>query len=181
MSFDAAVAGIDHNERTRIGGHLGCRTHAGFTAKAQTAVLHGDIAQEAVAVGGGKIEHQPRRLAGGRGERESLVHPHRPFGVEHDARTALHDQAEAERLDQPAATKRVCLSSPPTRTSVATGSEVDSGSSDNGRAVTRGSAAMATKPPMRHTLKTSAIARTVTNLTFPPLFTPLGAASVNGT
>ncbi len=66
-------------------------------------LLHGDVAQEAGAVGRGQIDHQPRRLVVDGGERECLVDPHRPLGVEHDARAALHDQAVAEGLDHAAA------------------------------------------------------------------------------
>ena len=50
-----------------------------------------------------QIDHQPRRLAGRGLEHEGLVDPHRLADIDHDARAALHDQAEAERLDQAAA------------------------------------------------------------------------------
>ena len=58
---------------------------------------------EAVAVGRGEIDHQPRRLARRGIDHEGLVDPHRLADIHHDARAALHDEAEAERLDQAAA------------------------------------------------------------------------------
>ena len=97
------MTGIDDDERPGVGIGRRLRAETDVAAGVQAAVLHGDAVQEALAVGGGKIDHQPRRLVVGGGEREGFVHPHRPLGVEHDAGTALHDQAEAERLDQAAA------------------------------------------------------------------------------
>ena len=99
---DAAMAGIDHDQRTRIGARL----RGGLVANggvARPARGQRDVAQEARAVGRGQIEHQPRRLSVDRGKREGLLDPHRPGDVEHDARAALHDQAVAEGLDQAAA------------------------------------------------------------------------------
>ncbi len=101
-AIDAAVAGIDHDQRPRIADSFR-HAHGLAGLGAQGAVLHGDVAQKTLAVGGGEIEHQPRRLVPGGTKREGLVHPHRPLGVEHDARAALHDEAVAERLDQAAA------------------------------------------------------------------------------
>jgi len=49
------------------------------------------------------FDHEPRRLALDRIEYESLIDAHRASDVEHDARAPLHHQAEAERLDEPAA------------------------------------------------------------------------------
>ena len=49
-----------------------------------------------------QIEHQPRRLPAIGRQHEGLVDLHRAFGIEHDARAALHDEAETEGLDQPA-------------------------------------------------------------------------------
>ena len=78
---------------------------AGFALfrAARGAGVERDRAHETVAVGRGQIEHQAGRLIAGGVEHEGLVDPHRPLGVEHDARAALHDQAVAERLDQAAA------------------------------------------------------------------------------
>ena len=65
--------------------------------------LQRNVAHEAGAVGRRKVEHQPRRLAFRSVQHESLFDAHRPLGVEHDARAALHDQPVAKRLDQAAA------------------------------------------------------------------------------
>ena len=98
------MAGIEHDQRARIAGRfrralslgLALAVRGGGSACAMVRrKLSRSVARE--------IEHQPRRLAVGGGEREGLVDPHRPLGVEHDARAALHDQAVAERLHQAAA------------------------------------------------------------------------------
>ena len=101
---DAAMAGIDHDQRPRIvvarlrGGSLRIVARRARLRSA-SAMVRRKLSRSV----GDEIEHQPRRLAVGGGEREGLVDPHRALGVEHDARAALHDQAVAERLDQAAA------------------------------------------------------------------------------
>ena len=101
--IDAAVTGIDHDDRPRIA--LGRRIGVEFAGRLQSRrrpAVERERAHEGVAVDGDQIEHQPGRLAFGGVEHEGLVDPHRLREVEHDARAALHDQAEAVRLDQPA-------------------------------------------------------------------------------
>jgi hypothetical protein len=49
-----------------------------------------------------ELQHQPRRLAVGGVEHIGICDFGRPGEIEHDPRTARHDQAIAKRLDQPA-------------------------------------------------------------------------------
>ena len=85
-------------------GSLLCFGHgARAAAGAVGAVLQRDVAQEARPVDGGKIEHQPRRLAGGGGKHKGFFTSTGLGGVEHDARAAAHDQAVAVGGDQAAA------------------------------------------------------------------------------
>ena len=101
---DAAVAGIDHDDRPRIalGRRIG-RELAGRLQRGRRPAVERERAHEGVAVDRDQVEHQSGRLAFGGVEHEGLVDPHRLGQVEHDARAALHDQPEPVRLDQPAA------------------------------------------------------------------------------
>ena len=101
---DAAMAGIDHDDRPRIA--LGRRIGGEFAGRLQRGrrpAVEREGAHEGVAVDRDQVEHQSGRLALGGVEHEGLVDPHRLGQVEHDARAALHDKPEPVRLDQPAA------------------------------------------------------------------------------
>jgi len=99
---DSAVAGIDHHHGSRITACFGIDCGSG-PARLGRAVLERNRAQERVALGRGKFEHEPVRLPVGCVDGERLFQPRRPGEIDHDARAALHDEAEAECLDQAAA------------------------------------------------------------------------------
>ena len=105
--IDAAVAGIERNERPRIGAVCvrGARTRQLGAVEAAVEV---DPAQKTLAICGRQIEHQPRRCAVGRVDDKGLFDAHGPGEVKNQTRTAFHDQAEAKRLDQ-AAPALACL------------------------------------------------------------------------
>ena len=101
---DAAMAGIEHDDRARIALAAPARARRApvvaarggwlFSASARMKVSRSIAARSSTSRAGwpaGGVEH------------EGLVDPHRLRQVEHDARAALHDEAEAERLDQAAA------------------------------------------------------------------------------
>jgi hypothetical protein len=99
---DPAVARIDHHHGSRITARFElARVIA--PARLRRAVLDRNGAQEGVAIGRDKLEHEPVRLSIGGIERERFFDPGRAAEIDHDARPALHDEAETERLDQPAA------------------------------------------------------------------------------
>ncbi len=97
------MARIDHDQRPAVIAalrdlalrRLGLR-------RAARARFEREIAHEARAIDRDEIEHQPRGLTVDRLEHEGLVDAHRAGRVDHDARAALHHEAVAERLDQPA-------------------------------------------------------------------------------
>src|SRR5205085_2395208 len=101
---EAAVARIENHERAGVArfgravvidlGGLGPPRPA----------LEREVAHEGLAVDRDEIEHQAGGLTIDGFQREGLVHPDRTRGVDDDPRAALHHQAEAERLDHPAAT-----------------------------------------------------------------------------
>ena len=99
---DAAVAGIDHDERARIAVALVSAARLRL-ARLGAPALERDGAHERLAVDGREVEHEARGLIVGGIEHERLVDPRRTRQIDDDARAALHDQAEAERLDQAAA------------------------------------------------------------------------------
>jgi len=99
--IDAAMTGIEHDQRPRIAVRLDRDRR--LLRRLGRPVLERDVAQIGVAVGGGQVDHEPCRLALGRGHDEGLVDLHRALGVQDDAGAALHDQAVAEILDQAAA------------------------------------------------------------------------------
>ena len=96
-----AVAGIDHHERARIAVRLGVRGRLRLAL--QRSALDRDGAQERLTVAGREVDHEPRGLIVGGVDHERLVDPRRTREIDDDARAALHDEAEAERLDQAAA------------------------------------------------------------------------------
>ena len=101
-AVEAAVAGIEHDQRPRVRAFgrrfaLAPRRRCRCPAR---LVLDREVAQEALAIDRHEIDHEPRRLALDGIEHEGLVDPHGTRDVEHDARAALHHEAEAERLDQ---------------------------------------------------------------------------------
>ncbi len=102
---DAAMARIEHHQRTRVGALLVLACGCGLRRplRRQQPILDRNFVQEALPIGGNQVEHEPRRVAGRRIHDEGLVDAHRLGHVEHDARTALHHQPETKRLDQPAA------------------------------------------------------------------------------
>ena len=101
---DAAMAGIEHDDRPRIAWsrrlalavarRRGCAAARLSSASARMKASRSVAARSSTSRAG-----WPSRGI----EHEGLVDPHRLGQVEHDARAALHDQAEAERLDQAAA------------------------------------------------------------------------------
>ena len=97
---DAAVAGIDHHERARIAVRLGVRGRLRLALR--RPALERDGAHERLAVAGREVDHEARGLIVGGVDHERLVDPRRTRQIDDDARAALHDEAEAECLDQAA-------------------------------------------------------------------------------
>ena len=98
---DAAMAGIDHHQRSRIAAGLALRGRLRRT-DLRRAVLERDGAHERLAVGRGELEHEAGRLIVGGIDHEGLVDARGARQIDDDARAALHDEAEAECLDQAA-------------------------------------------------------------------------------
>ncbi len=109
---DAAMAGIDHDHRPLIR-RPGCRLRRGWRIRRRSGgVGLGDRGPQFGAVFGRQrldkggavdlleFEHQPRRLAVGRLQHIGFGDLGRSGQVEHDPRSARHDETIAERLDQ---------------------------------------------------------------------------------
>ena len=98
------MAWVDRHERTNVQAlaalvAIGAHVRPGGAPR---LVVDCKVAQEALAIDGNEIEHEPSWLPLDRIQHERLVDPDRAGGIEHDARAALHHQPEAERLDEPA-------------------------------------------------------------------------------
>ena len=99
---DAAVTGVEHHQRPLVGG-VGRRFAALRRFGTGRFGVERDFAQKTLAIGRRQIEHEAGRRIHGGVDDKSLLDAGGLGQIEHHARAAGHHQAEAKRLDQPAA------------------------------------------------------------------------------
>src|SRR5437868_15467784 len=103
-AVEPAMAWVDRHERTNVQAlaalvAIGAHERPGGAPR---LVVDCKVAQEALAIDGNEIEHEPSWLPLDRIQHERLVDPDRAGSIVHDGPAAPHHQPEAERLYEPA-------------------------------------------------------------------------------